>query len=141
MINNPNTPPGFIRAMTIYEPYATAIAEGLKRYETRTRPTYVRGEILICAGKRPPCGPLHIVAQERCNPGHALAIVELYASTPVENCFFENGPERELGNFSPGRFAWCLRNVRRLKTPVPIKGSQGFFYVPLEKLRGQYTSE
>jgi hypothetical protein len=140
MINNPATPPGFIRAMTIYEPYATAIAEGLKRYETRTRPTYVRGDILICAGKRPPCGPLNVIDSATLKPGHALAIVELYGCQPVEE--ISPGPqERLLGNFSAGRFAWCLRNVRRLETPVPVKGSQGFFYVPVRMLRGQYTPQ
>lgn len=32
-----------------------------------------------------------------------------------------------FGNLAPGRFAWILRNVRPLKTPIAVRGYQGFF--------------
>ena len=40
-----------MKVITIKQPYATLIAEGLKEYEFRTRKTKYRGEILIHAGK------------------------------------------------------------------------------------------
>ena len=40
-----------MKAITIKEPYATLIKEGLKEYEFRTWKTNYRGEILIHAGK------------------------------------------------------------------------------------------
>ena len=40
-----------MKAITIKQPYATLIAEGLKEYEFRTWKTKYRGEILIHAGK------------------------------------------------------------------------------------------
>ena len=40
-----------MKAITIKQPYATLIAEGLKEYEFRTWKTKYRGDILIHAGK------------------------------------------------------------------------------------------
>ena len=40
-----------MKVITIKQPYASLIAEGLKRYEFRTWRTRYRGEILIHAGK------------------------------------------------------------------------------------------
>lgn len=42
---------GFMKVITIKQPFATLIAEGLKEYEFRTWRTKYRGEILIHAGK------------------------------------------------------------------------------------------
>ncbi len=40
-----------MKVLTIKQPFATLIAEGLKEYEFRTWPTKYRGEFLIHAGK------------------------------------------------------------------------------------------
>ncbi len=40
-----------MKVITIKQPYATLIAEGIKKYEFRTWKTNYRGEILIHAGK------------------------------------------------------------------------------------------
>lgn len=37
-----------------------------------------------------------------------------------------------FGDFSPGRFAWPLTDVRRFETPIPWKGRQGFFNVDID---------
>ena len=42
-----------MKVLTIKEPYATLIAEGLKEYEFRTWKTNYRGEVLIHAAKTP----------------------------------------------------------------------------------------
>jgi hypothetical protein len=41
-----------IKGLTIHQPYASLIAEGEKRYETRGYNTNYRGLIAICAGKK-----------------------------------------------------------------------------------------
>lgn len=46
-----------------------------------------------------------------------------YAITPTE-CL--------LGDYAPGRYAWVLRDVRRLTTPIPCQGKQGLFAVSSE---------
>ena len=40
-----------MKVLTIKQPYATLIAEGIKEYEFRTWKTKYRGELLIHAGK------------------------------------------------------------------------------------------
>lgn len=44
-------PGGNMKVITIKQPFATLIAEGLKEYEFRTWKTKYRGDILIHAGK------------------------------------------------------------------------------------------
>ena len=41
----------YMKTLTINQPFATLIVEGLKEYEFRTWKTNYRGEILIHAGK------------------------------------------------------------------------------------------
>lgn len=38
--------------------------------------------------------------------------------------------ERAFGDYSPGRYAWLLADVRPLRTPVPCRGAQGLWAVP-----------
>lgn len=33
-------------------------------------------------------------------------------------------PELSFGDYSPGRFAWILSDIRRLETPIPAKGQR-----------------
>ncbi len=40
--------------------------------------------------------------------------------------------ERLFGDYSPGRFAWILEDIKPLKTPMPFRGRQGLFEVPDE---------
>ena len=73
-------------AISIWEPWATAMLLGLKRIETRSWPTSHKGDLLICASKR----PLDATAREvllnihlhsgfdiQPNPGMALCVVRL----------------------------------------------------------------
>ena len=39
-----------MKALTVYQPYASAIVSGLKHYETRTRRTTIRGRVAVHAG-------------------------------------------------------------------------------------------
>jgi hypothetical protein len=38
--------------------------------------------------------------------------------------------ERAFGDYSPGRFAWFLSDVRPLRTPLPYRGAQGLRRLP-----------
>ena len=42
-----------MKALTIYQPWASLIIAGVKRFETRPRPTHHRGPLAIHAGKLP----------------------------------------------------------------------------------------
>jgi hypothetical protein len=43
-----------------------------------------------------------------------------------------DGDELLFGDFSPGRFAWELTDVKMLKEPVPARGRQGLWTLPPE---------
>lgn len=45
-----------------------------------------------------------------------------------------------FGDFDPGRFAWRLRDPVRFETPIPYKGGQGWFNVPLDILPAEHAS-
>lgn len=129
-----------VRALSLWEPWATAMALGLKENETRGRETKVRGDILICAAIREMKPEDMAIWREFVRPhqegqrpepsyGMALAVVELYDCLPTED-ITPGTPEKFLGNYSKGRFVWKTRNLRRLETPFHVKGGQGFFFVP-----------
>lgn len=47
----------------------------------------------------------------------------------TENCFpAQMEGAQPFGDFSPGRYAWKLENVRTIE-PFPVKGCQGLFEV------------
>lgn len=128
---------------------------GLKRFETRSWQTNYRGPLLICAARR--CGDLvtlreitvnlagikktpFIVPREMLEypRGVALCVVdlrEIFRTDDPQLQYFCDEQEQILGDFSPGRFAWELTNVRRFKEPWPVTGRQGLFNVPDEMTR------
>jgi len=115
---------------------------GRKENETRSWPTQYRGDVVICAAKRkmtkddldtlyilvdPPDVKNYVIPY-----GCALCVVELWKCIPTTVC-----PacelEWQLGDYSPGRFAWMTRNLRALKEPVPILGRQGLWTLTPEE--------
>ncbi len=61
--------------------------------------------------------------------GAIVATTEMEDCVPTEMISNLSDLERMLGDFSPGRFGWVLNQVRRLDKPIPVCGSQGFFFV------------
>ena len=72
--------------------------------------------------------------------GSVLCVVEKTECVPTSRfkicaeALLPNRPitqqELELGDYTPGRFAYTTTNCRRLKMPVPVIGRQGFFSLP-----------
>lgn len=143
-----------MKAISIYEPWGTAIARGLKGNETRGWSTSYRGLLAVhCAkfqgaakmlwdGKHPDdhgmCSVMRdalatvgVRSMEDLAFGCVVAVAMLKRVVPVETIAPTLTPvERAFGNYDPGRFAWQLEDVRRLAQPVPFRGAQGFFTVP-----------
>ena len=65
--------------------------------------------------------------------GKAVAVVNLTGcrKTDSMNVVEHIRGDLPFGDFTPGRFAWKLENIRRIKEPFPVKGRQGFFNVEL----------
>lgn len=102
-------------ALSVQEPWATRILREGKTIETRTWETKYRGDLVICASKRP----------ESPNAGKALCIVRLVECRPMvpadeaaAQCWCE-----------PGDWAWVLADLRPFARPFVQKGALGLFVV------------
>jgi hypothetical protein len=140
------------RVITLWEPWASAVATGLKVHETRSWRTGYRGWLVVHAARR--WGPdqrasraaaLLRVAYPDWEPalGRVVALAWLddclpTAPAPGELPLAAARPEgdldRELGDWSPGRFAWHLTRVLAVPDPFPFPGQQGLKPAPPELL-------
>lgn len=137
-----------IRCISLWQPWATAIAVGLKKIETRDWTTSARGRVAIHAAKRWTRDQEDFLMWrlERGDPlpsaalmprGAIVAVATIVAVRPTD----ELDPviserERDYGNYQPGRFGWLLEDVTELGVAIPWKGSQGFFAVPRDIIPG-----
>ncbi len=142
-----------MKAISLWEPWASLIRTGAKKWETRHWRTSYRGKLLICAAKRKHIGELlHLLADQRFQRGLAPLVKEFWAGVGICDLNFgkavvivdltdcrptydmtpeEIGTDVPFGDFSTGRYGWKLENLRVIE-PFPVKGSQGFFNVPDE---------
>lgn len=130
------------KAISIREPYASAIACGLKKIETRPRYTSYRGPIYIHAPlKDLPNAEIEKLVRDQgaeFHHGEIIAEAVLVDCIKMNNNFIkavrEYDPvEFSAGFYSPGRYALMLANVRRLDKPIPCKGQLGIFNVKIDE--------
>jgi len=136
-----------VPAITVRQPWATLLACGIKRYETRSWATRYRGPIAIHASARmqpedriwvqEDPDVLQLVGRHTGDwsdgqwpLGVVLAVGRLVDCEETDGLFVR-GLERRLGDFSPGRYAWRLEGVVRLPEPVPARGSLGLWMCEL----------
>ena len=147
-----------MKALSLWQPYASLIAEGWKIQETRNWPAPVSIEgtrIAIHAAKRRLYpedfnGYFKIMLLEalgkdwwnRIPFGALVATATLERSWKVVWTDKAKGhpglhaslPERinhNFGDFSEGRWIWQLGNVRCLPEPIPFRGARGIFNTKL----------
>lgn len=131
-------PAGYMKALTVYQPHAFALIDGTKEYETRGFSIKYRGLLAIHAGAKRmrtrgleyPANRFH---EEFIVYSAILGIVEVIDSIPVAK-INPSPQELDLGNFSPGRFGWRMRVVKQFAEPIPYKGAQGLWHLPLSAL-------
>jgi hypothetical protein len=128
-----------VKAISLWQPWASAIALGLKSIETRGWSTDYRGPLAIHAAQR------WTRAEQDFARGQGLpenlplgAVVAVANLTDVLSTEYIPTDRSELswGDYGPGRFGWLLDNIHALERPVPFKGKQGFFSVPDDMLLG-----
>lgn len=65
--------------------------------------------------------------------GCIVAIVDLIDCRRVGSWVPDvSDQEIAFGDYTPGRFAWITKNLRRLPEPIPYRGAQGLFDIPDE---------
>lgn len=135
-----------MKALSLKQPWANAIAKGFKTIETRTWETSFRGDLLICSSLKPDFS-LKIFPKKNhpqkgiwCKDvsggfwnfnldgyyqfGKAICIVELFH---IEKMKREHKKEA-LCDVYDRAFAWHLRNIRPI-TPFDVKGMLRLFNV------------
>lgn len=127
-----------MRALTLYQPWASAIALGLKRIETRPWETRYRGTLLIHAAKRPMVrGELPPTAHQQLAKaagdgaalpfGAVVAIARLSNVVPTSRSGGVPVDELMWGDYRAGRFAWFLSDVGALPEPIEASGARGLW--------------
>lgn len=139
-----------MKAYTVYQPYAYATVAGIKHYETRPRRTNIRGRVAVHAAKLDAwksgileAGTMPEIEKilsehqgtgnrpARLAYGAIVGTVEIADCVPVEEIADTlTDQERLLGDYSPGRFAWVLRNPVMFDKPIPARGQQGWWNWP-----------
>lgn len=124
-----------MRAVSLWQPWASAMALGLKTVETRHWRTNVRGSVAIHAAKRWTREEREL-AEAHGLPlplplGAVVAVGWFMAIHSTERLAPQLSPqELAWGNYGPGRFGWIFGDIRALSEPVPCIGRQGFFNLP-----------
>ncbi len=135
-----------MKIITLYQPWASLIALGLKQYETRHWQTNYRGKIAIHAAKNSPItvGQLRSLYQGirelggdptdniKFPLGEIVAIADLKNIYLIEKSLSVSPLEQLVGNWEYGRFAWHLENVVALPNPIPFRGQQGLKPLPVD---------
>lgn len=130
-----------MKAITLWQPWASFIADGFKTYETRSWPIPFGGNIAIHASKKWTRKQIDLLNQlvldfselgdyavTKLPLGVIVAACKVIACIRVEDIRDQLSPlERALGNYEDGRFAWQLEVVRIPDHPIPANGRQGIW--------------
>lgn len=132
-----------MKALTLTQPWASLVAIGAKRLETRSWSTSYRGPLAIHAAKGFPRW-----ARETCyqqpfagalgrggfNSPHDLpvsafvALVDLVDVVTTESVSPTlHDRERAFGDYARGRFAWILSRPRPIEPAIRAKGALGLW--------------
>lgn len=138
-----------MKALTLTQPWASLVAIGAKRVETRSWRTGYRGPLAIHAAKkftqsdqaavwRYPFRRV-LVTPDGSGLAVALPLGCVVATCTLTACISTSNPsihwrslplsdqERAFGNYAPGRWAWLLEDIKALPEPVLAKGALGLW--------------
>jgi hypothetical protein len=147
-----------MKAISLIQPYATLIMLGYKGFETRSWSTKHRGALAIHASAGKPAWAREVAE----NDPHIKSILERHKLTfdtlprgailgecnvremqritaDVSAALLLIDPvEHACGDYTPGRWAWQLKNVYCLLKPIPCKGALSLWEVP-NKVEAQFS--
>ena len=125
-----------MKALSLLQPWASLIATGAKRIETRSWSTKYRGPLAIHASRSNKNKLLRFVEPFlRALRGIGILplgaivatcdLVDCIKMTPefIDLVKSAKGYEIDFGVYEVGRFAWILENVQPLAEPIPAKGA------------------
>lgn len=139
-----------MKALTLTQPWASLVAVGAKRIETRSWGTVYRGPLAIHAAKTVPrevrdrlAGGstirtimhnhgLHLGLLPRGAVVATARLVEVVPTTHdgadrLREALARNELDIVLGDYSRDRFAWLLDDIQALPEPIPARGALGLW--------------
>ena len=141
-----------MKALTLWQPWASLVAVGWKGIETRSWGTDYRGPLAIHAALTMPTEgralatrnldvmrALHPLTAATLPLGKVVAVVHLWRVARIvsvldsrkvtrlrTNCGDIDIDARELvvGDYTPGRYVWFVNGARQPEPPVPARGNR-----------------
>ena len=123
-----------MRVITLKQPWATLVAEGIKKYEFRSWKINYRGEILIHAGKGIDRNAIKKFKHLNLNYSYS----KILAKVEIVDCIKLNKEiNRKIclenpiiyGNKNRTGYAWKLENVQKIYSEELLQGKQGIWYI------------
>ena len=123
-----------MKVISIREPFATLIKDGVKTIETRSWKTNYRGKIYIhsCIAKDKIRDSIKPFIKSELKYGYILCSANLVDCIYMDEAFIEKEKKENYNNFlcgryEVGRYAWVLENIEILSNPIPAKGQLGIW--------------
>lgn len=127
-----------MKVLSLTEPYATLIKNGIKTIETRSWKTNYRGRLYIHASStKIPKEYLNnealmaLVDLDKLNYGNIICYCDLVDCIEMTGGFIQevkkNNNEYITGVYAVGRYAWILKNINLLDKPIRAKGHLGIW--------------
>ena len=126
-----------MKVITIKQPWATLIAEGIKKYEFRSWKTNYRGKLLIHAGSSVDREYMKLYK----NLGFEFPTKRIIAEVTLEDCLeFDDELNDKLikenniayGNYRRTGFAWKLKDIKKLDIDKEVNGQLGLWNYDIE---------
>jgi activating signal cointegrator 1 len=140
-----------MKALSLWQPWASLWILDLKKNETRHWATKYRGPLAIHAALNIRGGRMFFQALKYRGflkefdkitdmpRGGLIGTVNLKDCIEMTSGNMPQFPRDEtellLGNYEPGRFMWLKEDPKPFKKIIPLRGRQGLFNVPDELLR------
>jgi hypothetical protein len=126
-----------MKCLSVSQPFASLIVQGIKTIELRRWNTNFRGEFLIHAPQKlrtEDCIRLKI------NPktlvlGAIIGKAEIYDVKKYSSkAELNSDSKKHLASkkFENSKFGFCLKNAKQFRVPIPAKGQLGFFEVQIK---------
>ncbi|HVB09053.1 MAG TPA: ASCH domain-containing protein [Bacillota bacterium] len=146
-----------MKALTLTQPWASLIAAGEKRIETRSWSTRHRGPLAIHAALGfPPAARRRCATEPTASAlrrhgwadaaslprGAIVATCRLVDVRPIASpADAPPGDHAAFGDFGPGRWAWVLEDIRPLVPPRPARGRLGLWEIDIQTRPSPLTPE
>lgn len=135
----------FLKALSLTQPYAELIKNGVKSIETRSWRTDYRGIMYIHAsstkipkGSRENTELMKLAEGNDMDYGAIICSCNLVDCVQMTDAFVEDMKQNHsneylAGIYMPGRYAWIFEDIKILEEPIKMKGHLGLWNFELSE--------